>query len=74
MCETIENPNGDLKSEWNRFKTSDQYYKYFMTKEEHWNIKFEELKRFMKQSNGTLPSTSHYSDVYPWMKKQQIFF
>ena len=66
--------NPDIYDKWTKFITSEKYKKYFMSNEEEWNNKFNEVKQYIDENNKTPSTHDKNKDIKAlggWVSHQQ---
>ena len=54
---------------WNEFITDEKYAKHFISNEEKWKTKLEEVKKFI-DTNNARPTQRTNKDLYNWLSHQ----
>ena len=61
--------NPDIYNKWTEFITSEKYKKHFISNEEEWNEKLDELKKYIDKYNKT-PIQSGKETLGKWLSHQ----
>jgi hypothetical protein len=59
-----------IYSEWNNFINDARYKKYFLSNEENWKNKLEEVKQFI-DTNNARPTEKTNKELYSWLSFQK---